>query len=631
MSEPEETLGGALRWAVDHLADAMTSTGGPAAASPAPPAAWPLDASMDHVRYREWLARGRVGRALPPERWSSAPNLARRWAGRAGVGAGRGAEAALFSVVVPVYRPDLWYLRRCVESVRAQRWGDWELCLCDDGSGNPELGAWLRRLTRWDRRVRVTANPRNLGISAATNRAMALASGQFVALVDHDDELAPDALASMAAAIEANGAADVLYSDEDKLDEEGRPFGPRFKPDWSPDYLLTTPYLGHLVMIRRSLLDSLGGMRPELDGAQDYDLMLRATEQARAVVHVPEVLYHWRIVSGSAAGDATAKPWAYAATQRALASALERRGDDGRLTPGPMPGMWHVRRPLARVGPVVVSVVVSTVGGAGRVRACVDAVLRAEGVGPVEVLLAPPPYPDLETQALLGALARDGVATLGGGGGGAAAMVAQGSLLAFVDARVEPLDDGWLRAMAEHAQRPEIGAVGARLLSPDGRVRHVGLVLGLGGPAGAVLEGLPSGEHGYLEAAVVTRNWSAVWGACLMTRTSLFESLGGWDQDMGPWADVDYCLRLGQAGYRVLVTPLAELVHHGRPGGREASAGAIGATGRFLGRWEQAIRAGDPFFSPNLSRLGPAGVLPDDHEDQRWNDLISPLQPSSPR
>ncbi|MGH9063645.1 MAG: glycosyltransferase [Acidimicrobiales bacterium] len=585
-------------------------------------------------------------------------------------------DGPTFSVVVPVYRPAVWLVHRCVASVRDQTWPHWELCLCDDGSGDPELARYLHQVERSDRRVRLATHGRNLGIATATNTALGLATGDFVALLDHDDELLPGALASMAAAIEADPRADVLYSDEDKLDEAGLAFGPRFKPDWSPDYLLTTPYLGHLLVVRRRLLDSLDGMRAEMDGSQDYDLMLRATERARAVVHVPEVLYHWRIVSGSAAGDSSAKPWAYAATGLALRSALDRRGEAAELQPGPMPGMWHVRRDLAPG--TTVSVVVSATGGARRLRRCLDGLGHEAGVGPLEVLVVPPVPADLETTALLRHLAdRPGVrlapaappaggregaaggavqATAPGGGSGtrraagagcadspcvatldAAARLARGQLVLFLDARVDPSPGTWLRAMAEHAQRHEVGPVGARLVSADGRLLHAGLVLGLGGqPAAPVLEGLAAGDYGYLEAARVTRNWSAVSGACLMVRRDLLDDLGGLDDAMGQWADVDLCLRAGRAGYRSLVTPLAELVADlprtwpTEAGPSRCEGDAAGATRAFLEQWSETTRDGDPYFSPNLSRLHPGCLLPEEDDDARWNELISTLAPSWP-
>ncbi|MGH9128484.1 MAG: glycosyltransferase [Acidimicrobiales bacterium] len=633
-----------LMWAVDRLAEATAEpdrerdrgghqAGGHQAGGhrPGAPAdAWPADASQDHERYRAWLAN----------RPGGAP-------GSAGTG------GPSFSVVVPVFKTDGWVLERCVESVRAQTWAGWECCICDDGSGDRDLSRYLRRLAARDGRVKVAVLERNEGISAATNRALSMATADFVALLDHDDELTPGALAAVAGGLADHPWADVVYTDEDKLDAEGRPFGPRFKPDWSPDYLLTTPYMGHLLVIRRSLLGELGGMRAKMDGSQDYDLMLRATEQARSVLHVPEVAYHWRVVPGSAAGDSSAKPWAYAASGRALTSALRRRGEDAQLEPGPMPGMWNARRRLAPE--VSVSVVVCAFGGARQLRTCADGLAgmgalvgsgevvvgsvgavpgwAAEwGVGALgagEVVVAAPAHPDLEARALLGQLTRRRGSRVVTGSSpviacNLAARSARGALVLFLDAGVTPAPGGWLQAMAEHAVRPEVGPVGARLLTPGGLVRHVGLVLGLGGlPAAPVLEGLPASEYGYLEAARVTRNWSAVSGACLMICRELLADLGYLDEEMGPWADVDLCLRAGAAGRRTVLCSLAELTADLPPTGVGSGWGQGGA--RFLERWGEVVRAGDPYSSPHMSRLRPECLLPEDNEEEaaRWNELIS--------
>lgn len=655
--EPQALAWRALMWAVDRLAETGERTATPAAGAelirgepvlapdapgPAPwqecepPPAWHDAASLDHQRYRAWLDA--------------------RPAGAPGSAVASGGPS--FSVVVPAYRTSPWILERCIESVRAQSWPRWECCVCDDGSQDRALTRYLRSLAGGDERIKVTALAHNQGISAATNAAVALGTGEFVALLDHDDELTPGALAAVAAVLVANPEADVAYTDEDKLDGQGLPFGPRFKPDFSPDYLLTTPYMGHLLVVRRALMASLGGMRSKMDGSQDYDLMLRATEAARQVVHVPEVAYHWRIVPGSAAGDPTAKPWAYAASGRALTSALRRRGEDAELEAGPVLGMWNARR---RLPPEVsVSVVVSALGDAHALRTCVDGLATVgslpgnpAGAQLAEVLVAGPPRLELETGALLARLAqRPGVrvveptpqgAQAGSPGGptasprkvtgspdgstdpsGAAnqaARLAQGELVLFVDSRVTPSPGGWMEAMAEHAVREGLGPVGARLVSPEGLVRHVGLVLGmLGLPAGPVLEGLPASDFGYLEAARVTRNWSAVSGACLMIRRRLFDELGGFDAAMGPWADVDLCLRAGALGQRSLVCAPAELVARLPPA--RAAGGREEARDRFLRRWGDLIRAGDPFFSPHLSRLRPECVITDDDEEERWNSLM---------
>lgn len=567
----------ALRWAVSELARSIEDASPAPAATAKAPRAAPEDASNQHERYRQWLA----SRPPPPALPAGAPSI---------------------SVLVPVYKPDLWYLEACVESVLAQSSRDLELCLCDDRSGDPDVARYLRRAARRDPRVKLARHESNRGISAATNTALGMARGDFVALLDHDDVLAPHALQTVSAALAAAPQADVLYTDEDKLDGKGLPFGPRFKPDWSPEYLLSTPYMGHLLVLRRSLVESLGGWRSELDGAQDFDMMLRATEQARAILHLPEVLYHWRIVPGSAAGDPTAKPWAYEATGRALASALERRGEEAtKALPGAMPGMWSLRRPVP--AGTTVAAVVDAHGPAGPLRDLVETLL-----GRASVVLAPRPGLGLETEAVLRALQRRcdvavvPAAPSWGERADAGWRACDAELVAFLDGQLSPASQDWLEIMAGHALHPGIGAVGARLVTPDGRIAHVGLVLGMPGP---FLAGVPCGYHGYLESGVVCRNWSAVSGRCLLTRRSLLKEGDGLDAAMGEDADLDWCLRMGRHGLRSVVDPAAELVI-GLPWAEPPAAGGRAA---FVARWGGILDAGDPYFSPHLSLGEPAGRL----------------------
>ncbi len=283
----------------------------------------------------------------------------------------------LLSVVVPVYRPSIWYFNDCVLSVLNQSYQNWELCLCDDGSGDPELTKSMDEFAAGEPRIKVLAMDHNGGISRATNRALDEATGEFIVLLDHDDVLAIDALAEVAAVITSEGDVDVIYSDEDKLDELDRPFHPHFKPDWDPDLLLAYPYLGHVTVVRAEVLKRIGGFRPEYDGSQDYDVMLRATEVARQVVHIPKVLYHWRVVAGSAAGDTDAKPWAHLASRRALEDAMVRRGIEGSVETGPFQGAYHVRRTIR--GSPTVSVIIPYRDQASLTVSCLESLDRDPG------------------------------------------------------------------------------------------------------------------------------------------------------------------------------------------------------------------------------------------------------------
>ncbi len=426
---------------------------------------------------------------------------------------------------------------------------------------------------------------------------------------------------------------DVIYSDEDKLDELDRRFMPHFKPDWDPDLLLGYPYLGHLTAVRHDVLRRIGGFRSEFDGSQDYDVMLRATELARRVEHIPKVLYHWRVVAGSAAGDTDAKPWAHDASARVLEDALRRRGIEGSVEPGPFQGAYRVRR--AVVGSPTVSVIIPFRDQAALTVACLASLERDAGYPIAEVVLVDNGSTEPETRVLRRQLAnRPDTRVLDHPGefnwaaiNNEAAASCNTDLLLFLNNDIEADSPGWLHAMVEHAVRPEIGAVGARLLYPDGTLQHAGVVLGLGGVAGHLFIGMPTGELGYFAWDQMIRSYSAVTAACMMVRRSVFNEVGGFDEDFAVgFNDVDFCIRLARAGYRVLYTPLAELIHH-----ESVSRGLSGYFRDyqlFLPRWFGILMAGDPHYNPNLSRLSHWCEFRPPGEDEEWLELVGGLIPA---
>jgi GT2 family glycosyltransferase len=584
---------------------------------------YPLNASEDRRAYHRWLTARRLpvvvgGASDPPRRRAVTRAPFRR-------------RAPLISLLVPVWHTPIWVLERCVSSVLAQRFGDWELCLCDDASGDPELTAYLRSIQRIDRRIHTTALAGNGGISAATNGALALTRGRFVAFLDHDDELTPDALEAAAAAIEAEPDGDVFYSDEDKIDASGERFDPLFKPDWSPDLLLSFQYLGHLTIMRRALVAELGGLRSDYDGSQDYDLALRATEKARKIVHIPEVLYHWRTLPGSAASDSSgvvAKPWAYEAGLRAIEDALQRRGEDAEVTKEPrFAGRYHVRRALT--SRPLVSVIIPFRDEPALLATCCESLRANPGYDRVELVLVDNGSELPETAALLDRLGRDpDVKILDAPGpfnwaaiNNNAVREAKGEILLFSNNDIEARAPRWLHAMLGHALRPEVGAVGARLLYPDGDIQHAGVVVGLGGIAGHVLRGLPGEHPGYNSMAFQTRNCSVVTGACMMTRREVFDSVGGFDEHLPvAFNDVDYCLKLREKDFLVVYTPLAELIHHeSRSRGHTDD---LVESRRILERWAEVIIAGDPYLNTHLSHWRYWCPLSTAQEDDRWKTYL---------
>jgi GT2 family glycosyltransferase len=609
-SGESQALVGALGWLADRLVEALPQPG--VADEDLP---WDVDAGSSPPNYWHWLHLRRAYRtehadALPdPPLPIDGPRL---------------------SVVAPVYRPSTWYFRECVASVLNQSYRHWELCLCDDGSQDPELTGILEEYAASDSRVKVVTMDQNGGISRATNRALEAATGEFIVLLDHDDVLDADALAEIAAVIIREGDADVVYSDEDKLDELDRPFMPHFKPDWDPDLLLAYPYLGHVLAVRHELLDRIGRFRPDFDGSQDYDVMLRATEMARRVVHIPKVLYHWRVVAGSAAGDTDAKPWAHLASRRALEDAVARRGLDAEVQPGPFQGAYHVRRRVQ--GSPTVSVIIPFRDQAALTMGCLDSLATAPGYEIGEIVLVDNGSVEPETRALCRQLEqRPSVRIIEYPGAfnwaainNVAAATCRSDMLLFLNNDIEASSKEWLRALVELGQRPEVGAVGARLVFPDGKLQHAGVVLGLGGIASHLFLGMPKGGRGYFSWDRVVRGYSAVTAACMLVRRSVFEELGGFDEKFAVgFNDVDFCIRLRRAGYRVLYTPHAELTHF-----ESVSRGLSGYYRdyqEFLVRWNDLLGTEDPFYNPNLSRLAPWCPLRPPGEDDEWRTLVGGL------
>jgi GT2 family glycosyltransferase len=506
-------------------------------------------------------------------------------------------DGPLISVIMPVFRPDPQHLRDAVRSVRAQRYGRWELCVCDDGSGQSELTCWLEELSAAEPRVRWTALAANRGIAAATNTALRLARGEYVAFLDQDDLLAPDALAEVARAL-AREPADLLYTDEDRLDEHGYRVEPLFKPDWSPDLLLSRMYLGHLCVYRRAFLERIGPCRPEFDGTQDYELALRAAAQAARIAHVPRVLYHWRL--GGHSANPAVNRICHARGRRAIEEALQRQGAAGEVTDGPHGCAYHVRYRHERWP--LVSILIPTRDNLPLVRRCLSSIRRRTDYPCYEVLLIDNGSRDPRTRAYLRA-ARARVLRLDlpfnhSRLNNLAVPHARGELLLLLNDDTEVITPDWLTALAEQALRPEVGAAGAWLFHPDGRTQHAGIIVGLGPVATPLHSGIT--RDGLDRGTVrLIRTVSAITGACLMIRREVYREIGGLDEDELPTSfnDVDLCLRLRKAGYRIVCTPLAQLYHH------ESASRTISDEQRFVRimheRWGDEL-ARDPYWNPNL-------------------------------
>ncbi|HET7488902.1 MAG TPA: glycosyltransferase family 2 protein [Acidimicrobiales bacterium] len=547
------------------------------AATPAPPRApWSFDqgygpdASEDEDGYALWVERQR-----PP-----VPSAA--------------GDAVAIGLVVVV--PAGASADACAAWAVEQDHRAWELCLAPVGE------APVEHVAATDGRIRACP-PASTSVAAA-NAAAATVQAPYLAFVDHRDRLADGALAAVAAALAADPEADLLYTDEDEI-EDGRRSRPVFKPDWSPDLLLAADYVGRLLVVRRSLFEELGGLHEAAAGAEHYDLALRASERARRVAHLPVVAYH-----------RAPRPRAEEPAERAvLRAAMARRGEQAVVEPGLVPGTHRVRRAL-RAEPLV-SIIVPFRDGAGLLRRCVDSLDATAGYANWELVLIDNQSWEPETRALLDRVLRDprcrlvsydhpyNWSKLNNFG----ARHSRGDMLLFLNSDVEGRADGWLAAMVEHAQRPEVGAVGARLLYGDGSIQHGGVVMGLGGNvAWHAFWKCPEERSGYLGHARTIRNYSVVTGACMLVRRDAFDAVGGLDEDLAIlFNDVELCLRMRDAGYVVVYTPFAELFHYeSKTRGFTAEAPEVDLMRR---RWSRLIDR-DPYFNPNLDARRADFALP---------------------
>ncbi|MBY0527773.1 MAG: glycosyltransferase, partial [Gemmataceae bacterium] len=516
------------------------------------------------------------------------------------------------SVLMPVYNTPEKYLHAAIDSVLRQTYPHWELCLADDASSADHVSTILAAYARRDSRIRVVRRSSNGGIAAASNSALDLATGEYVALLDHDDELAEHALFKMAQAIVADRGVDMLYSDEDKCELDGRHVEPFFKPDWSPELFLACMYTCHLGVYRTQLVREVGGFRSEFDTAQDYDLALRIIERTQRIYHIADVLYHWRKLPNSAASRVSAKPEAPHAGRRALQDHLARTERAGTVEPGRLLGLHRVR--FALRGQPRVSIIIPSacrpIDRRGKstyhILECVESIRHKSSYGHYEILLVH--HRDELMPSLVTELDQLGVARLARDGAfnwsaamNLGAATAAGDHLLFLNDDMEVLTQDWLETMLEFSQQLEIGAVGAKLLFPDGGLQHAGIVVADLTPRHCFYK-CPGDHPGYFSSSLMHRNVSAVTGACLMTRADVFQQLGGFCEALAVnYNDVDYCLRVVTDGRRVVFTPDAQLLHYEgatKPGVFESELHAFRA--RWQGQWPC-----DPYYNANLSSRFP--------------------------
>ena len=523
------------------------------------------------------------------------------------------------SILMPVYNVEQNWLEKCIQSVQNQFYPNWELCMADDCSTDESVRPTLEKYAKSDERIKVVFRSENGHISRATNSALEIATGEFVALLDNDDELAPIAFYEVVKALNENPELDLIYSDEDKIDMQGNRFDPAFKPDWSPDLLLGTNYISHLGVYRRSIMNEIGGFRPGFEGSQDYDLVLRFTEKttAQRIHHIPKVLYYWRILPTSTAADQSTKGYAFEAGLKAVQEALVRRGIKGTAHHAAGNGLYDVEYEVLSTD--LVSIIIPTRDGYDDMLRCLNSIVAKTSYPNYEIIVADNGSTDERMEKLyakfkgqLGERFRvesidipfnySRINNL-------AAQKAKGKYLLFLNNDTEVITPGWITKMVSFAQFERIGMVGAKLYYPNQTIQHAGVIVGLGGAAGHCHHTYPKGDFGYFGKLEINVNYLAVTAACCMIRKADFEQLGGFEEELTvAFNDVDLCLREYEAGHDNVWLHGVELYHYesqtrGYENTPEKKARFDQETKFMEDRWGKYI-ANDPFYSPNLSLVG---------------------------
>lgn len=520
----------------------------------------------------------------------------------------------LISVAVPAYRTPPGFLEQMILSVKEQTYPHWELCIVNASRGEDGMEQVLGRYAGGDERIRVKNLEENLGIAGNTNEALEMARGEFVGLLDHDDLLAPQALFRIAEALTADPQADAVYTDEDKVTTDlSEHFQPHFKPDFNLDLLRSNNYITHFFVVRTRLAREVGGFRKEFDGAQDYDFIFRCTEGAKKVLHVPEVLYHWRTHKASTADNPASKMYAFEAGKRAIEAHLARCGQEGTVSLRKDLGFYRVEYPVQ--GEPLVSILIPNRDQKETLEKCLNSIWEKSTYNNYEILIvennsSSPEifdyYREIEK--------RPGVRILTWKEGFNYSAInnfgeksAAGDYLLFLNNDVEVINPRWIEELLGNCQRKEVGIVGAKLYYPDDTIQHAGTVIGIGGIAGHAFLNMPRSRTGYLHKASLQMDLSAVTAACMMMKRQVFEQLGGFEERLSvAFNDVDLCLRTVQAGYLVVYNPEVELYHYeSKSRGAEDSEEKVRRFQEEIEfmrcRWMDLLKKGDPYYNRNLT------------------------------
>jgi Predicted glycosyltransferases len=518
------------------------------------------------------------------------------------------------SIVIPAYKTPEKYLKELIESVQEQTYSNWELCFADGSPLDEGIISLVEKYAKGDSRIKCHTIGKNLGIAGNTNEALEMATGDFIALVDHDDTIVPEALYECVKAINNNVEIDVLYSDEDKISmEDGSLFEPHFKPDFNIDLLRSVNYICHLFVVSRNVLNKVGGFRAEFDGAQDYDFILRCTEKADNIYHIAKVLYHWRCHKNSTAANPESKLYAFKAGARAIEAHYERVGIEATIENGISYGIYRTKYKLKEKP--LVSIIIPTKDHSVDLDKCVKS-LMLTGYENLEFIIVENNSTDEETFRYYEKLKSEyknvkvviwerefNYSAINNFG----VEHASGEYLLFINNDTEVIEKKLFEELLGYGMRDDVGIVGTRLLYSDDTMQHAGVVIGFGGIAGHTFIGLGKGESSYFNRALCAQNYSAVTAACMLSKKSLFNQVGGFTEELAvAFNDIDYCMKIRELGKLVVYNPYAVLYHYeSKSRGLEDTPEKVARFNReidiFARRWPEILRSGDPYYNRNLT------------------------------
>ena len=526
----------------------------------------------------------------------------------------------LISIVVPMYHTNEVFFKELVESLQNQTYSNWELCLAD---GSKEENVALKKYFENENRIKYKFLNSNKGISENTNEAIKMATGDFIGFLDHDDLLSLDALFEVVKVINENEDVEFIYSDEDKIDENYQRFEPYFKPDYSPETLECNNYITHFVVVKKALIEKVGMLDSRFDGAQDFDFVLRATENAKNIVHISKILYHWRVHRGSTANVADAKPYAYEAGKRVVEEHLKRVNRKGTVEFGQdVPGIYKINYDV--IGNPKVSILIPNKDSVKILKTCIESILKLTTYSNYEIVIIENNSEKKETFSYYKKLCENNskikvldytkdnpdkkefnYSSLINYG----VKNVDGDFVLQLNNDTKLITPNWLEIFIGYAQNKEIGAIGARLYFEDKSIQHAGIAYGLSGIAGNLLVNLSYGVHAYFGREAATRNVSAVTGACLFSRKEIYDEVNYMDENSFKVAfnDVDFCLKILEKGYRIVYNPYVELVHYesksrGYEMSKEKEERFEKECNNFKEKWKERLSKSDPYYNINFTR-----------------------------